>query len=261
MPFISTNTWVLKILDGTMSHKMKALGGYALYDEAFAGAREDAFDPATELSKKHAQFLKEGKVWFIKDASSTGTFICVGGYKKGAQSQPIEIKRMQMFALGACVFKVANIERIGDTAAPEKGATAAEKKRKKKLDAKRSSGGAEDSDDEEAPPSADDDDDDSEEIVDSDDEKEAAAKRKSAANSEKPAATLHLKATTKKGKLICFGKIDYEEGAKFTIGKAPSGNKIPVPEEHAAVLRVDDVHCARRAQFGAIRRNIRRAIL
>ena len=66
MPFISTNTWVLKILDGTMSHKMKALGGYALYDEAFAGAREDAFDPATELSKKHAQFLKEGKVWFIK---------------------------------------------------------------------------------------------------------------------------------------------------------------------------------------------------
>ena len=102
MPFISTNTWVLKILDGTMSHKMKALGGYALYDEAFAGAREDAFDPATELSKKHAQFLKEGKVWFIKDASSTGTFICVGGYKKGAQSQPIEIKRMQMFALGAC---------------------------------------------------------------------------------------------------------------------------------------------------------------
>ena len=44
MPFISTNTWVLKILDGTMSHKMKALGGYALYDEAFAGAREDAQD-------------------------------------------------------------------------------------------------------------------------------------------------------------------------------------------------------------------------
>ena len=43
MPFISTNTWVLKILDGTMSHKMKALGGYALYDEAFAGAREDAW--------------------------------------------------------------------------------------------------------------------------------------------------------------------------------------------------------------------------
>ena len=118
MPFISTNTWVLKIIDGTLSHRMKALGGYALYDEAFAGAREDAFDPATELSKKHAQFLKEGKVWFIKDASSTGTFICVGGYKKGAQSQPIEIKRMQMFALGACVFKVANIERIGDTAAP-----------------------------------------------------------------------------------------------------------------------------------------------
>ena len=155
------------------------------------------------------------------------------------------------------VFKVANIERIGDTAAPEKGATAAEKKRKKKLDAKRNSAGSEASDDEEAPPSADDDDDDSEEIVDSDDEKEAAAKRKSAANSEKPAATLHLKATTKKGKLICFGKIDYEEGAKFTIGKAPSGNKIAVPEEHAAVLRVDDVHCARRAirrnsaQFGA----------
>jgi hypothetical protein len=130
MPFISTNTWVLKIIDGTLSHRMKALGGYALYDEAFAGAREDAFD------------------------------------------------------------------------------------------------------------------------------KEAAAKRKSAANSEKPAATLHLKATTKKGKLICFGKIDYEEGAKFTIGKAPSGNKIAVPEEHAAVLRVDDVHCAPRAirriaQFGA----------
>ena len=100
MPFISTNTWVLKIIDGTLSHRMKALGGYALYDEAFAGAREDAFDPATELSKKHAQFLKEGKVWFIKDASSTGTFICVGGYKKGAQSQPIEIKRMQMFAIG-----------------------------------------------------------------------------------------------------------------------------------------------------------------
>ena len=66
MPFISTNTWVLKIIDGTLSHRMKALGGYALYDEAFAGAREDAFDPATELSKKHAQFLKEGKVWFIK---------------------------------------------------------------------------------------------------------------------------------------------------------------------------------------------------
>ena len=88
MPFISTNTWVLKIIDGTLSHRMKALGGYALYDEAFAGAREDAFDPATELSKKHAQFLKEGKVWFIKDASSTGTFICIGGYKKGAQSQP-----------------------------------------------------------------------------------------------------------------------------------------------------------------------------
>ena len=39
MPFISTNTWVLKIIDGTLSHRMKALGGYALYDEAFAGAR------------------------------------------------------------------------------------------------------------------------------------------------------------------------------------------------------------------------------
>ena len=50
MPFISTNTWVLKIIDGTLSHRMKALGGYALYDEAFAGAREDAFDPATELT-------------------------------------------------------------------------------------------------------------------------------------------------------------------------------------------------------------------
>jgi len=36
MPFISTNTWVLKIIDGTLSHRMKALGGYALYDEAFA---------------------------------------------------------------------------------------------------------------------------------------------------------------------------------------------------------------------------------
>ena len=41
MPFISTNTWVLKIIDGTLSHRMKALGGYALYDEAFAGAREE----------------------------------------------------------------------------------------------------------------------------------------------------------------------------------------------------------------------------
>ena len=102
MPFISTNTWVLKILDGTMSHKMKALGGYALYDEAFAGAREDAFDPATELSKKHAQLLKEGTTWFIKDASSTGTFINVGGYKAGKQTQPIEIKRMQMLPPRFC---------------------------------------------------------------------------------------------------------------------------------------------------------------
>ena len=40
MPFISTNTWVLRIIDGTLSHRMKALGGYALYDEAFAGARD-----------------------------------------------------------------------------------------------------------------------------------------------------------------------------------------------------------------------------
>ena len=50
MPFISTNTWVLKIIDGTLSHRMKALGGYALYDEAFAGAREDAFDPALMMA-------------------------------------------------------------------------------------------------------------------------------------------------------------------------------------------------------------------
>ena len=59
MPFISTNTWVLKIIDGTLSHRMKALGGYALYDEAFAGAREDAFDPATERAPGQGMLLQK----------------------------------------------------------------------------------------------------------------------------------------------------------------------------------------------------------
>ena len=55
MPFISTNTWVLKIIDGTLSHRMKALGGYALYDEAFAGARR-----LRRLSKAARLLLEKG---------------------------------------------------------------------------------------------------------------------------------------------------------------------------------------------------------
>ena len=67
MPFISTNTWVLKIIDGTLSHRMKALGGYALYDEAFARGR-------LRRRCKHAQFLKR-----IKDASAPTAEPGVGG--------------------------------------------------------------------------------------------------------------------------------------------------------------------------------------
>ena len=49
MPFISTNTWCSRS-STARSHRMKALGGYALYDEAFAGASPSRGRPNTSAS-------------------------------------------------------------------------------------------------------------------------------------------------------------------------------------------------------------------